>query len=154
MAVFLQTDIFRRNSALLVAVAESTEVFKPLLTPFENCCVTSLVERADGIEAVVPVFIQQTGEKLLHGHLPCPVHVKVRENGGNIVQKDAVTADDVEVFRTELFRIIVKNVGEAVHSDRCFAGSCNSLYKNVVSWRIADNGILLLLNGCNDFPQN
>ena len=135
-------------------VAKGVQRLKPLrCSPFPAARVRP-VRRPDPVFFIVPVLVQKPHEKLFHGHLPHAVYVQIRKHAGDILQQDPVTSHNVKILRLKPLLIVIKDVGDPVHGHRGFPRSRHALYDHVVVGRTADDIILLLLNGSDDFSQH
>ena len=101
----------------------------------------------------IPVFVQQTDKKLFHGHLGNTVNIQFREHSRDIVQEHLIAADDIEILRCKLPLIIVKNIGDSVHGNRCLTGPGSPLHDHVMLRFLTNRFILFLLDGSNDLIQ-
>ncbi len=110
--------------------------------------------RLDMIFLFIPVLVQQANKKLLHGHLPDPVHIQVRQDTRYIIKQDPVAAHNIEILRAETLLIIIQNVGYSVHCHSGLSGACNTLYNDIVIGGFAYNFILLLLDSRHDLTQH
>ncbi len=148
----IQIDRFPRNVVPFQLVAISLQIPKPLQFSLNAVPVQAVC--ADAVFFLVPVLVQEPYKKLLHGHLPDTVHVQVRQDAGDIIQQNPVAPHDIEIIRSEAFRIIVQDKGNPVHGHSGLSGTCHTLNDDIVIGRFADDDILLLLYGGHDFTEH
>ena len=82
------------------------------------------------------------------------MYIQVRQNSCDIVQQNPVAAHNVKILRAEPFLIIVQDKGNPVHGNGSFSGSRHSLDNDVVVGGLADDIVLLFLDGGHNLSQH
>ena len=135
-------------------MAELLQVVEPLIASFDPASPIFLIHRAYLMYLGIPVLVEKTHKELLHGHLGHSAHIQVRQHAGDVVQQDPVAPDDVEIFRGEIFFVVIQDIGNAVHRHSCLSGPGNALHDQVHFRGSADHCILLLLDRGDDLTED
>ncbi len=103
-----------------------------------------------GCEARIRDRVVHVLEKLLPGHRARVLLTEVREHVVDVLAEHRIQGHQVHVLRAERLSLVVEQVGDALQKDRGLSGARDAVDEHHRHVRIADDGVLLLLDGRGD----
>ena len=85
--------------------------------------------------------------------MPHALHAQIRQHGRDVLQKQRVGRENQRALRAQAVLIGIEQKGDAVQGDAGFARTRHALHDQRAVERMADDGVLLGLDGGDDFRE-